>query len=59
MREELRRYGRENTAAKFNSVQSYRRELIMKQQNQGVGGFLSGINKMSQENKSPKFGSGN
>lgn len=56
VREELRRYGRENTAQKFNSLQSYRRELIMKQQNQGVGGFLSGINKLSQDNKSPKFG---
>ena len=51
----MRRYTRDNTAEKFNSVQSYRRDMILKQRDQGVGGFMSGISKMSQENKGPKF----
>lgn len=52
MRDELRRYGRENTAQKFNQMQTHRRDMILKQRDRGVGGFMSGVSKLNKENKS-------
>jgi len=47
VRDELRRFGREKTADKFNSMQSHRRDMILKQRDQGMGGFMTGLSKMN------------
>ncbi len=48
VREELAKYGRKGTAQKFNSVQSQRRDIIMKQRDSGLLGKMT---RMNQDNK--------
>lgn len=52
LREEMRRYGRENTSKTFNQMQAHRRDMIMKQRDRGVGGFMQSVGKLNQDNKS-------
>ena len=57
VRNELRKYGNENTSAKFNEIQSARREIIQKKRESGFGGIMSKLgNQSNQGNAGSKFG---
>jgi hypothetical protein len=46
VRKELDLYGHDETGRKFMEMQTYRRDMIMKQQNQGLGGAFKNVNKL-------------
>ena len=49
VREEIKRCGRVNTAETFNRMQAQRRQMIMQQQEKGVLGAMTGLNKLSKD----------
>ncbi len=51
-RKELDKYGRVNTGKKFLDIQSARRDMILKQRNQGIGGVFSGLGKLQKPGQS-------
>ena len=55
MREEIKKCGRVNTAETFNRMQAQRRQMIMQQQEKGVLGAMTGLNKLSKDNDMAKM----
>ena len=45
VREEIRLYGSENTAAAFNAMRAQRRQMIMNQREGGISGVITNLSK--------------
>lgn len=45
VRDEIRLYGSENTAANFNAMRAQRRDMIIRQQERGLSGVFSNLSK--------------
>lgn len=47
-RQEIKKYGREGTGKKYMELQSARRDFIMKQRQQGLGGMMNKLGQAGQ-----------
>lgn len=47
VRDEIRLYGSDNTAAQFNAMREQRRNIILRQQERGLSGVMSNLSKAS------------